>query len=141
LESVGNFPHRVLPARIIEGRIGRSLAEDQRYDEQGNLKPEFYTDDYVLLQLIEHLDTLDLERSVYGTYHADIDRVSGLDKPVFTDTDQEYPAIFRIKQSPVNLYITEKAKEALEIAGIQNLRLFNYDTGYLLLTNTGYIPL
>jgi hypothetical protein len=141
LESVGPFPHRVLPARIIEGRIGRSLAEDPRYDEQGKLKPDFYTDDYVLLQLTEHLDAVDLDRSIYDIYHTDVKMISGLSKPIFRDIGQEYPPIFRCTQSPVDIFITEKAKRALEFAGILDICLFNYDTGYLLLTNTGYIPL
>jgi hypothetical protein len=141
LESVGPFPHRVLPARIIEGRIGRSLAEDPRYDDEGNLKPDFYTDDYVLLQLTEHLDAIDLEQSVYDEYDPEMNEVLGLSKPVFKDIGREYPPVFRPLQSPIDIFISRIAKQALEANGIQNLRLFSYDTGYLLLTDNGYISL
>jgi hypothetical protein len=139
LESVRSFPHRVLPARVIEGRIGRSLAEDPRYDEQGNLRPEFYTDDYVLLQLTEHLDALDLQHSVYNEYDPEFNEVFGLKKPFFRDIGQEYPPIFRLSHSPIDIFISSKAKQALEDSGIRDLRLFSHDTGYLLLSDKGYI--
>jgi hypothetical protein len=130
LKSVGSFPHRVLPTRILDGDIGRSLAEgDRRFDEQGNFKSEFYTDDYVLLQITEHLDAMDLERSVYRRYDPEINSVSGLRKPVFKDIGREYPPIFRPTHSPVGFFITEAAKQALETAGIRGYWLIDYE-GY-----------
>ncbi len=130
LESVGSFPHRVLPTRILEGDIGRSIAEgDRRFDEQGNFKPEFYTDDYVLLQITEYLDAMDLERSVYRRYEPELNMVSGLRKPVFKKIDREYPQIFRPIHSPVDLFISEAAKQALEAAGIRGYWLIDYE-GY-----------
>jgi hypothetical protein len=127
LESVGSFPHRVIPVRILDGDIGRSLAEgNRRFDEQGNFKPEFYTDNYVLLQLAEHLDAMDLERSVYSRYHSKANMVSGLRKPFFKDIGREYPPIFRPLHSPTDLFITKKAKQALEASGIQGFRLVDY---------------
>jgi hypothetical protein len=130
LESVGSFPHRVLPTRIFDGDIGRSLAEgNRRFDEQGNFKPEFYTDDYVLLQITEYLDAMDLERSVYRRYEPELNMVSGLRKPVFKDIGREYPPIFRSVHSPVGFFISEAAKQALEAAGIRGYWLIDYE-GY-----------
>jgi hypothetical protein len=130
LESVGSFPHRILPARILDGRIGRSLAEgDRRFDEQDNFKPEFYTDDYVLLQLTEHLDAMDLERSVYERLNPKTNRVIGTEKFVFKDIGREYPPIFRLTHSPVILFISDAAKQALEAAGVRGLWLIDYE-GY-----------
>jgi hypothetical protein len=130
LESVGFFPHQVLPARIIEGRIGRSLAEDLRYDAQNRLKPEFYTDDYVLLQLTSYLDAIDLERSVYGEYDSDVNEISGLIRPVFKDIGQEYPPIFRPSHCPTLLFVSSKAKQVLETAGVNGLYLIDYDATF-----------
>jgi hypothetical protein len=130
LESVGSFPHRVLPTRIFEGDIGRSLAEgDRRFDEQGNFKPEFYTDDYVLLQITEHLNTMDLERSIYDYYDPEVNMLAGIDKLVLKDIGQEYPPIFRLAHCPAGLFITEAAKQALEAAGIRGYWLIDYE-GY-----------
>jgi hypothetical protein len=127
LESVGSFPHRIRPARILDGRIGRSLAEgDRRFDEQGNFKPEFYTDDYILLQITEHLDAIDLERSVYRRYEPDVNMLSGVRKFVFKDIGREYPPIFRPTHCPARLFISDSAKQALEEASIKGLRLFDY---------------
>jgi hypothetical protein len=127
LESVGSFPHRVLPTRIFDGDIGRNLAEgDRRFDEQGNFKPEFYTDDYVLLQLTEHLDAMDLERSVYQRLNPKTNNVLGVRKYVFKDIGREYPPIFRIKHCPIELFISDAAKQALESAEIRGLWLIDY---------------
>jgi hypothetical protein len=130
LESVGAFPHRVLPTRILEGSVGRSLAEgDRRFDEQGNFKPEFYTDDYVLLQITEHLDAMDLERSVYQRLNLKTNNVLGVRKFVFKDIGQAYPPIFRLTHCSTFLFITEAAKQALETSGIRGYWLIDYD-GY-----------
>jgi hypothetical protein len=127
LESVGFFPHRSLPTRILDGDLGRSIAEGaRRFDEQGNFKPEFYSDDYVLLQLIEHLDVMDLERSTYRRYDPEVNMVAGLRKPVFKDIGQEYPPIFRPTHCPVTLFVTEAAKQALDASGIRGLWLIDY---------------
>jgi hypothetical protein len=130
LESVGSFPHRVVSTRILDGDLGRSLAEgERRFDEQGNFKPEFYTDDYVLLQITEHLDAMDLERSIYRRYDPEINSVSGLRKPVFKDIGREYPPIFRPTHCPTRLFISDAAKQALEAAEIRGLWLIDYE-GY-----------
>ena len=130
LESVGSFPHRVLSTRIFDGDIGRSLAEgNRRFDEQGNFKPEFYSDDYVLLQITEHLDTMDLDRSVYDYYDPEVNMLAGIDKLVLKDIGQEYPPIFRLAQCPADLFITDAAKQALEAAGIRGYWLIDYE-GY-----------
>jgi hypothetical protein len=128
VEVVGSFPHRILPTRILEGDIGRSLAEgDRRFDEQGNFKPEFYTDDYVLLQITEHLDAMDLDLSIYERLNPKTNRVIGVEKFVFKDIGREYPPIFRPTHCPVALFISDAAKQALEAAGIRGYWLIDYE--------------
>jgi hypothetical protein len=125
--SVGSFPHQVIPVRIIDGAIGRRLGDnDNRHDAEGNLKPEYYTDDYVLVHLTTHLDAMDLERSEYEEYDAEINWVSFVDRFIFKDIGQEYPPIFRLINSPTHLFISEAAKEALEAAGMKSLWLTSY---------------
>jgi hypothetical protein len=127
LKSVGSFPHNALPTRIIDGAVGRRLSDgDCHYDEPGNLKPEYYTDDYVLLQLTEHLNAMDLDRSEYERYNPKTNLVRFVDKFVFKDTGREFPPIFRLTNSPVDLFISEAAKEALEAAGMKSLWLTSY---------------
>lgn len=127
LESVGSFPHQVIPVRITEGAIGRRLSEkDSHYDTEGNLKPEYYTDDYVLLHLTSHLDAMDLERSEYGRFSPKTKLVSIVDKFVFKDIGREFPPIFRLKNCPARFFISEAAKEALKAAGMKSLWLTSY---------------
>lgn len=127
LKSIGSFSHNVLPTRITDGTIGRRLTnEDNRYDEDGNLKPDYYTDNYVLLHLTSHLDAMDLERSEYDDYDTETNLVSSIDKFVFKDIGHEFPPIFRLTHCPVVLFISEAAKEALEAAGMKSLWLTSY---------------
>jgi hypothetical protein len=127
LKSVGFFPHRVIPARIIEGTIGRSISEKARHcDELGNLKSEFYTDDYILIQLTEHLDAIDLERSIYERYNPKTNMILGIEKYVFKDIGQEYPPIFRPTHCPTELFISDAAKKALEKSKVRGLWLIDY---------------
>jgi hypothetical protein len=123
LKSVGSFSHYAIPTRIIEGSIGRRLDDDPRYDADGNLKPEFYNDEFVLLQLTEHIDALDLEKSEYEEYYSDINAVQGVDKYVFKEPRNGFPPIFRLAVEPVPLYISHEAKRALEEANIKGLWL------------------
>jgi hypothetical protein len=127
LESVGLFPHNVLPTRIIDGVVRPDLSNgDERYDTDGNLKPECYTDDYVLLQITEYLDAMDLERSEYEEYDEELNLAVFVDKFIFKDIGREYPPIFRLTHSPVDLFISEIAKNALEAAGMKSLWLTSY---------------
>jgi hypothetical protein len=127
LESVGSFPHQVIPIRIIDGAIGQRLSDkDSHCNEDGNLKPEHYTDEYVLLHLTSHLDAMDLERSEYGRYNPKVNLVSLVDKFVFKDIGREFPPIFRLTNCPGRLFISEAAKEALEAAEMKSLWLTSY---------------
>lgn len=127
LESVGTFPHQTIVTRITDGAIGRCLNDkDSHYDENGSLKPEYYTDDYVLLKLTEHLDAMDLVRSEYESYDSEINIVSFVDKFVFKDIGREFPPIFCLTHRPGVLFISEAAKEALEAAGMKSLWLTSY---------------
>jgi hypothetical protein len=127
LKSVGSFPHNALPTRITDGAIGHHLSnKDNQYDKDGNLKPDCYTDDYVLLHLTSHLDAMDLERSEYDDYDAETNLVSAIDKFVFKNIGHKFPPIFRLTHCPVALFISETAKEALEAAGMKSLWLTSY---------------
>jgi hypothetical protein len=127
LESVGSFPHQIIPVRILDGAIGPRLSDnDSHYDEEGNLKPEYFTDDYILLHLTSHLNAMDLDRSEYGRYNPGVNLVSLVDKFVFKDIGREFPPIFRLTHCPGRLFISEAAKEALETAGMKSLWLTSH---------------
>lgn len=127
LESVGSFPHNAIFARITDGVIGQHLSDNtSHYDAENNLKPEYYTDDYVILHLTTHLDAMDLERSEYGRYNPKTNLVRLVDKFIFKDIGYEFPPIFRLTNCPTDLFISEAAKEALEAAGMKSLWLTSY---------------
>lgn len=124
LTSVASFPHHAIPTHIIEGSIGHHLRNDPRYNiHDGKLKPEFYTNEFVLLQLTQNINALDLEKSEYEEYYPEINAVEGVERFVFKEPKGGFPPIFRLDVAPVHVYLSHEAKNALEEAGVKGLWL------------------
>lgn len=118
LRSAGDFPHRLLKARITDDCQG----------EGGN--PSYVigqtTEDYKLLHITEHLDALDVNSSEYDEYWPEADLILGLVHPVLIPPIGGFPPIFRLKRNPNSLLISESGRAALLSNGIEGfwLKLF-----------------
>jgi hypothetical protein len=77
--------------------------------------------DYVIVQLLDHLDIFDYDQSIYDP--ADIDGT--LSKLVLKDPPDGYPPLFRVATIPNRLFISAAARTALEAADIKGLE-FRY---------------
>jgi hypothetical protein len=117
--SVGNVPHQTVPL------IFKSEEEVERADVFGDIIPSLNRD-YVLFQLLELSDVLDMDKSTYDlepyAYCPTETFVCNVESPVFKEPEGGFPPIFRVKNDEIPLYVSVKAKEALEEAGIQGLR-------------------
>jgi hypothetical protein len=117
--SVGNVPHQTVPL------IFKSEEEVERADVFGDIIPSLNRD-YVLFQLLGLSDFLDMDRSIYDlepyAYRPTETFVCNVRNPVFKEPEGGFPSIFRIKHDAIPLYVSAKAKDALEEAGIQGLR-------------------
>jgi hypothetical protein len=112
LISAGDFAHKAYPIVITNAEEG----EEREYDS------ERY--DYVVIKLLESLDVFDWENSVY---HRDPESPKSLscndmEKIVLKKPESGFPALFSIAY-PLSgrLYISAKAKQALDTAGIRGI--------------------
>jgi hypothetical protein len=120
LLSIGSFPHRVIPLVMVDCEViglggQRSEKEDHRF---------------IAVQLLEHLDVFDWENSVYEPHPRLPNRVYSIDKLVLKRTNDNYSPLFRLSAYPSKLFVSGKARMALEQAGIKGVvfeEIENYD--------------
>ena len=113
LRSVGDFPHQVIPVTIEDIEvISESFPESS-----GRVST-----DYVAVQLLEHLDIFDHEKSVYRQSSISPNGVGRIKKLVLQISGKGLPPIFRIIENSTYLYVSPEAKAALEEAEITGIR-------------------
>jgi hypothetical protein len=117
--SVGDVSHQIVPL------IFKDEEEVERADVVGDIIPTLNRD-YVLFQTLELLDVFDKERSIYTPEPCDlwpgVVYLVNIREVVLKEPESGFPSIFRVKGDPIPLYVSAKAKDALEKAGIQGLR-------------------
>ena len=92
---------------------------DEIYDERGGLKPELETiSNYKALTIFNREKCFDFENSVYKPSELN-PNVPGYVKKLVLKPSENLPPIFRIKELPSELFITEKAKLSLELNNIK----------------------
>ena len=120
LLSVGNFRYKAIPIVMVDCEViglggQRSEKEDHRF---------------IAVQLLEHLDIFDWENSVYEPDLTRTDLVDSIDKLVLKQPQDGFPPIFRLSVYPYVLFVSGKARMALEQAGIKGVvfeEIENYD--------------
>ncbi len=118
LLAVGDFPHQIIPV------IFKSEDEDftAKYINGPLPKPNY---DYVILQLLGLLNIFDHELSVYTPKPSEINPeivfITNVREIFLKEPEEGFPPIFRVKDDEISLYVSAKAKDALEAANIQGL--------------------
>jgi hypothetical protein len=121
LLSVQDFPHQAIPIvfKVIENYLST--------DEEKRIASLVRNHEFVILQLLEHLDAIDKDRSdcIIGTCETatgeTIESIKLDGRIVLKEPSNGFPPIFRIKDNANELYVSAAAKEALEKAGVQGL--------------------
>jgi hypothetical protein len=117
--SVGDVPHQTVPL------IFKDEEEVERADVFGDIIPTLNRD-YVLFQMLELLDVFDKERSIYTPEPSErwpgVVYLKNVLEVVLKEPASGFPPIFRVTGDPIPLYVSAKAKVALEEAGIQGLQ-------------------
>ena len=123
LRSVGEFPHKAISTRIYD--YGFQNQGRDNFDGQTALPAGEFNEDYVSLQLLEHVDGIDPESCEYE------DDYPGVYPPSLISWQMKepisgFPPVFRLNKAGVRvrLFVSVAAKEALEEAGIKGLRFF-----------------
>jgi hypothetical protein len=118
LLSVRNFPCQAIPITIKDDQM---LPDEQT----GNwIRSGIENHNYVLIQLLEHLDVLDKENSTYS----DTGIIRGI---TLREPEAGYPPIFRVSGDRVPLYVSAEAKTALEAADIKGVQFSTYQLSSL----------
>jgi hypothetical protein len=125
LLSVKSFGHLVYPVELIDWELT---------PPRGFTVPNNY--DYILIQLTEYTTVFDYEKSVYSKRKYTVPRynkngeeewfVSNVEEFSFTVPQNGLPPIFRVEESPVRLFVSDEARQALKeskITGIKYLAL------------------
>ncbi len=117
LRGVGDFPHRLVPVRLVD----RNSSGPTRYLPDGSLRPEVVDNRFAAVQLVEHLDVVNWERSEFRRNPLNPDKVSHFYKLVLAAPPGGLPSLFRIPANLSMLFISAAARRALEAAGIQGV--------------------
>jgi hypothetical protein len=104
LLAVGEFPHQVIPVRI------ESLSDpSQQYHH------------LIAVQLLEHLDVFDWVNSVYELDENFPGELDEIEKLVLREPTGGFPPIFRVQKNETLLYVSARARAALEQAEIKGV--------------------
>jgi hypothetical protein len=118
LLSVKEFPHRIwdvpfvgFPDNAPELMLREGLRGGVRHDNE-----------FVVVQLLEQLDIFDRENSVYKEGFVNPETVRAIRKLSLNIPENGLPPIFRLKVSPVQMYVSPEGRAALEAANIKGVR-------------------
>ncbi len=131
LRSVGEFPHKAISTRIYDYSFQDQGDESYgRHDYKGPaIEPggEF-NQDYVGLQLLEHVDGIDHEHSEFRP-RMNPKRQPQITNLVLKEPSNGFPPIFRLNRADESstLFVSPAAKAALEAAGIKGLGFTEYE--------------
>jgi hypothetical protein len=123
LLAVGRFPHRLVPVVMLDDTV----PSDKRFDASGEPLPGVANFDYVVLQVLEHLDAFDWERSEYRPHRRLPGRVAEVNKLVLKEPPGGFPPVFRLAVKSSYLFVSATAKQALDKAGITGLDYLTLD--------------
>ena len=118
LLEVKEFPHRTWDIPFV-GCPDNTLAEIL---EQGVNEGIRHDNEFVAVQLLEHLDIFDWEESIYKEAFVSPGRVRSIRKLALHMPEDGLPPIFRLKVNSVPLYVSPEGRTALETANIQGIR-------------------
>jgi hypothetical protein len=108
LLSVRDFPHQAIPIVMLDAFTPIEFEENH---------------DYVAVQLLEHQDVFDWEKSIYERDPELTNGVDSLEKLVLKEPPEGLPSLFRVTTTPLSnkLYVSPEGKAALEAAGIRGV--------------------
>jgi hypothetical protein len=114
LKELQSFPHKEIPVVMVDCQVVS--------DGQGSTKVSgTENDNFIAVQLLEHLDLLDWENSIVEPSFILPDQIMGVQKLVLKETTYPLPPLFRLSAYPTALLASSQARMALEQAGIKGV--------------------
>lgn len=118
LQSVGDFPHRLIPVQLVDRRVPGPA----RYLADGSLRPAVIDARFAAVQITDHLDAVDWDRSLFEQSRLGRATLYDFDKLVLKEPRSGFPPLFRIAVQASLLLVSAEARRALEAAGIRGAR-------------------
>lgn len=128
LKAVGDFPHLEFPVVILDSREPR----DRWFNGNGDLRDDLTLKNYAAIQLTEHLDIFDFEKSKYARDEDFPEYVGDVREYVFKIPHDGLPPIFHVKGVFVKLFVSHEARRQLKkakITGIEYVSLKGFKRG------------
>lgn len=120
LRGVGDFPHRLVPVRLVDRRAKGTA----RYLPDGSLRPEVIDDRFAAVQLTEHLDVVSWKHSIFQPSR--VNPKSGyFEKLVLQEPSGGLPPLFRIPSDVSMLLVSADARRSLEAAGMVGIQFLS----------------
>jgi hypothetical protein len=142
LLSIGNFPHRLIPMVVIDWQVqpwdwfeestitkenAYQVEQTKWYKMGKRLKKDIIHNDFVLIEMHEHIDILDYENSVIEYDEDEPKEIRNINKYVFKIPEDGLPPLFKVKPKGFELFISTEARLALKKAGICGTRYIPLD--------------
>jgi hypothetical protein len=129
LLSLGNFRYRAYPLLMVDC--------EQIYNEELGTKAAsgIVFENFFAVHLLEDLDVLDLENSIYERGKRNPDAVINVEKTVFIEPPTGFPPLFRAVHLENYLYVSAEARSALEKAGIRGVDFVQVENEYTVVSS------
>lgn len=126
LLSVGDFRYRTYPLLMVDC--------EQIYNEELGRRTNsgIVYENFFAVQLLEDLDVLDLENSIYERGTRNPDAIMDVEKTFFREPSSGFPPLFRAVHLENYLYVSEEARIALEVAGIRGVDFIQVENNFTL---------
>lgn len=119
LLSAGDFPHRAIPVVMENCRV-------VSYDSSNKpVTSGEKNNDFVIVQLLEHLDIFNWDKSIYKAHPRLKNRVKYIEKLVLNEPSNGFPPAFRLSARPTPLFISSRAYALLQEESIKGLHITN----------------
>jgi hypothetical protein len=126
--SLGDFPHRAIPIAMLDD-LAYPYERERCFIAPGKPNPEVTNfDDFVAVQLSEHSNYFNFERSEYRRNERRPEWIDGIDVYVLNEPPKGFPPLFKLAVRPTQIFISAKARESLKEAGICGTAYYPLDS-------------
>ena len=116
IERVGELNVRKFPITLIDD----TYIVDNRFDADGQIRQDVPTISYFyIIQILTFLKVFDYDNSEYKVLRSNPNMPGIIKKLVLKEPQGGFPPLFRIFEKPSSVFVSQKAKEALEANNIK----------------------
>jgi hypothetical protein len=118
LQAAGKFQCREIPVVMLDDTVPKS----ELFPAGGEPDAKYALEGFAAIQLLQHLDAFDWDRSEFTRSEDAPTFVTRIRKLVLKPVDGGYPPLFRLSACPTLLFVSAEVRSALErehISGVE----------------------